>query len=358
LHLSIKPTDMQKQTSIYIPKPCHEDWNTMTPTQQGKFCSACSKQVIDFSLMSDHQILNVLSHQSGKLCGRFDAAQLQRPLLETKIQKKKSWWMALTMPLLFLFDRSEAQENKVVGDTTYIALSKQETNEVLIDKIAVNRPERPNTALTGFVSTGYLKMINVKGKVIDQNNEPVPFATLSVKGTKKAIAADADGYFSIVVEKVSSDVILTASAVGLETIDQKINLLQDSTTIVMMRMDRALAGDVVVTVGGISACRRIKAIDTLHSTAKKFFGTAMLKLYPNPVVNNGIIHLQIKTAGNYQMQLLDNQSRLMQAEEINSEANNATTQIQLASNITAGIYYLRLIDEQTKKQYTEKLLIL
>ena len=48
---------MQKQTSIYIPKPCHEDWNTMTPTQQGKFCSACSKEVIDFSLMSDNQIL-------------------------------------------------------------------------------------------------------------------------------------------------------------------------------------------------------------------------------------------------------------------------------------------------------------
>ena len=53
MHLINKSTDMQKQTSLYIPKPCHEDWNKMTPTQQGKFCSSCSKQVIDFSLMSD-----------------------------------------------------------------------------------------------------------------------------------------------------------------------------------------------------------------------------------------------------------------------------------------------------------------
>ena len=80
---------MQKQTALYIPKPCHEDWNKMTPTERGKFCSACSKHVIDFSLMSDTQILNILSNQSGKVCGRFDAAQLERPLVETKIKKKE-----------------------------------------------------------------------------------------------------------------------------------------------------------------------------------------------------------------------------------------------------------------------------
>ena len=81
---------MQKQTTLYIPKPCHENWDKMTPTQQGKFCSSCNKQVVDFSLMSDNQILNFLSHQSGKLCGRFDTQQLERPLVETKI-KKKNW---------------------------------------------------------------------------------------------------------------------------------------------------------------------------------------------------------------------------------------------------------------------------
>ena len=57
------------------------------------------------------------------------------------------------------------------------------------------------------------------------------------------------------------------------------------------------------------------------------------------------------------MQLLDNQSRLMQTEEINADTKNAITQIQLQSNIASGMYYLRLINEQTKKQYTEKLII-
>lgn len=329
---------MQKQTSIYIPKPCHEDWNKMTAIQQGKFCSACSKQVIDFSLMSDNQVLNVISNQSGKLCGRFDADQLQRQLVQTKIKKKKSWWMALTMPLLFLFDKSEAQKISNKADTI---IEVQERNDLIVGKLVYNP----------------IKQITIKGKVVDENNNPVPFATIKQKETENAIVADADGNFSIIIEKSNTDIILTSSAIGLETTEQKINFSQDSITIVMITMNRALTGDIVVIAGGLSSCQRVKTIDTLQSSAKKFFRTAMFKLYPNPVVNNGIIHLQTKNAGNYQMQLLDNQSRLMQTEDIIVDANDATTQIQLQSNIVSGIYYVRLINEQTKKQDTEKLII-
>jgi carboxypeptidase-like protein len=332
---------MQKQTSIYIPQPCHEDWNKMTLTQQGKFCSACNKQVVDFSLMSDNQILNFLSNQPGKLCGRFDAEQLQRPLVETKIKKKKSWWMALTMPLLFLFDKSEAQQ-VYINDDSIINVKATKNSLLRI----VNDLEYYPT-----------KDISIKGKVIDENNQPVPFATITEKGKKNAVAANADGYFSIVIEKNNSEVTLTVSAVGLETTDQEINFSQDSTMIVMMRMNNVLAGDVVVTVGRMRACSRVKTIDTIQSTAKKLFGTAMFKFYPNPVVNNGIINLKIKNLGNYQMQLLNNQSQLIQTDEIKIDSKDATTQIQLQSNIASGIYYLRLINEQTKRSYTGKLIV-
>ena len=104
---------MQKQTNVYIPNPCHEDWNKMTPAQHGKFCSACSKQVVDFSLMSDNQILKYLSGQSGKVCGRFDAQQLERPLFETKIKTKKSWWMAAFMPLFLI--NNKYHDNNIIA---------------------------------------------------------------------------------------------------------------------------------------------------------------------------------------------------------------------------------------------------
>jgi hypothetical protein len=345
---------MQKQTSIYIPKPCHQDWSKMTPTQKGKFCSACNKQVVDFSLMSDNQVLNFLSHQQGKLCGRFDAEQLQRPLIETKIKKKKSWWMALIMPLLFLFDKSEAQKNKTTGDTVYsMSGSTKNLPELLKNKMAINEPGK-FTGTMGMIAPITTKQITITGKIVDENNEPLVGATVNQKGTRHATFTDTAGNFIINISGNTDAVTIVASFIGYEPVEKKIEKNQ-SNTYIQMKMHAVTMGDVVV-VGYTVRPKPVKSIDTVKTAVKKLFGS-MYKIYPNPVTNGSLINLQIKNAGHYQMQLLDNQSRLVQAEEVNIDGNNSTTSIQLPSNIAAGIYYLRLIDEQKKKSYTEKLVI-
>jgi len=66
---------------IQINKPCHEDWSKMTAEAQGKFCNVCEKSVVDFSGMSDAEILYYFSKpKSEKVCGRFNVEQLERPL--------------------------------------------------------------------------------------------------------------------------------------------------------------------------------------------------------------------------------------------------------------------------------------
>jgi hypothetical protein len=68
--------------NIKIEKPCHEDWSKMTSEAQGKFCNACEKSVVDFSMMSDAQILHYFSQpKTQKVCGRFNADQLDRALV-------------------------------------------------------------------------------------------------------------------------------------------------------------------------------------------------------------------------------------------------------------------------------------
>lgn len=68
---------MNKYYSFRIPSPCHEDWNLMTPTEKGRYCNACAKTVIDFTVMSRNEISNFLEDNKGKkLCGHVRKSQL------------------------------------------------------------------------------------------------------------------------------------------------------------------------------------------------------------------------------------------------------------------------------------------
>ncbi|MDQ0594690.1 TonB-dependent SusC/RagA subfamily outer membrane receptor [Chryseobacterium ginsenosidimutans] len=65
---------------ITIPKPCHENWEAMTPEEKGRFCSVCSKTVRDFTIASDDEIINAFSHPTENICGNFYESQLNRNL--------------------------------------------------------------------------------------------------------------------------------------------------------------------------------------------------------------------------------------------------------------------------------------
>lgn len=66
---------------IQIKNPCDAKWQEMTPTETGKYCSACEKVVVDFSKMNDLQIKEYFTeYASQKTCGRFLTSQIDRPL--------------------------------------------------------------------------------------------------------------------------------------------------------------------------------------------------------------------------------------------------------------------------------------
>jgi hypothetical protein len=62
---------------ISIKKPCHENWDAMTPNEQGAFCGKCIKTVVDFSNKSLDEIKAFFAgKQDEKVCGRFEKTQL------------------------------------------------------------------------------------------------------------------------------------------------------------------------------------------------------------------------------------------------------------------------------------------
>jgi hypothetical protein len=66
-----------KAFTLSIAKPCHEDWDAMSPEKNGKFCASCSKVVVDFTSMSQELIEAYFKNSKGNLCGKFKKSQLE-----------------------------------------------------------------------------------------------------------------------------------------------------------------------------------------------------------------------------------------------------------------------------------------
>ncbi|MDX6181414.1 energy transducer TonB [Flavobacterium sp. Fl-77] len=134
---------MERKFKLAIPEPCSEDWNQMTPTENGRFCASCVKTVVDFSAMLPAEVQQFfIQNQNQTICGRFKASQLdtisiQIPIrvLHTQTQYHKMFLLALFIAMgTTLFSCADKDGNKnsidkieIVGDT---AQSEDESEAV------------------------------------------------------------------------------------------------------------------------------------------------------------------------------------------------------------------------------------
>jgi len=87
---------------ISIAKPCHEQWDGMTATERGAFCQSCQTEVIDFSTMTDREVVEYLSkNKTG--CGRFRNDQLNTKLSIPSVENGMFKWRALLLGILSFF---------------------------------------------------------------------------------------------------------------------------------------------------------------------------------------------------------------------------------------------------------------
>ncbi len=74
--------------TIKIPKPCNENWAEMTPTERGRYCKVCQKEVYDFTKMSNFELVKRID-RGESVCGRFKKSQLE---VELDSLKDVSTW--------------------------------------------------------------------------------------------------------------------------------------------------------------------------------------------------------------------------------------------------------------------------
>ncbi len=66
---------------LNLDKPCDKDWDDMTSKEKGRFCTQCTKTVVDFTTMTDAEILAFFKkNKEQEVCGRMSPYQLSNPL--------------------------------------------------------------------------------------------------------------------------------------------------------------------------------------------------------------------------------------------------------------------------------------
>lgn len=448
------------QLSIHIPTPCHENWDAMTPQQQGRFCQSCAKTVVDFTNMTDSEVLNYFAKASGNTCGRFMANQLQRPLQSIKQEKRKAWWIAAMMPLLLLFKKAEAQKK----DSTENVIKINEAVSGFVDIVVIGAysyreptdywqvpddgsgpvpgtpkyTKKPNIAKLTVTRRKGDSRFTVSGKVIsNQSNMPLAFASVTIKGSKTGTITDMDGHFTLQGNTIENNAMLNISSVGYDETDvylQMKDTITEETPVaysvkghvvdaktgngiagasivlknsnrgvstdekgfftfdnirlsaqlfvsmvgyqntvvnipgnnpdssvslgtIIMKQDENLLGDIVIVGGYTSVCKKPKKIDTIPAIIRKVFKQDVFKTYPNPAPRGSFVNIEVKRVGTYQIQLFNTNGSLVAAKSFEAENNTMQAPFEIPANLTAGMYYIKLVDAKKKKEYTDKIVI-
>lgn len=99
---------------------------------------------------------------------------------------------------------------------------------------------------TASVSTAVQEIIDIKGKVVDINGNPIPGVSIMVKGTKKSTLTNGEGIFAIAA---AQNEILVFSMIGFTS--QEIGISTGSDIVVTLRESTTELAQVVVTALGI-----------------------------------------------------------------------------------------------------------
>jgi TonB-dependent SusC/RagA subfamily outer membrane receptor len=139
---------------LHINEPCSQNWNEMTATEKGKFCSSCQKTVFDFTSATDNEIIKHIEAMKGEMfCGNFELEQLDRWIEENNIKTKNPFIYKYVLSLLLL----SASQNVLAQDTTK---AKQENilQTQKIDSSTIPSTQNLNTSKSDCVG------IQVKGQ--------------------------------------------------------------------------------------------------------------------------------------------------------------------------------------------------
>lgn len=356
---------------IKITEPCHEDWNKMSPAERGRFCGACQKQVVDFSTMTDAEVVRHLQQATASICARAGNDQLNRVFrpIPSRQSVASKYWFAFLAGMSLFFGRAEAQAKK----------PKQPKHHPLV------RPDE-RRRFPGLVTMGAIATIRsvgqswtLTGTVVDEDNQPIPFASVLLGSQGQGNAADSTGRFIIEMDSRPDSLKVSVSCAGYEQRDLVVypeeNGIVDMGEILLKQKllkevvvmgispencRKTVGLTAVVTSGATLVSYRTTIFQRVKTTVKEWVTGSEVKVLPNPISRSTRFNVQLapKTMGEYTVQLTDMNGRIVGGRKltIHSPVQIESFDGQIFSS--AGVYVVSLISHETGKVVSNRLMVL
>lgn len=195
-----------------LPKPkyCGQNWLDMKPTERGRLCGQCQKNIIDFSKKSWTDIIRIQRENNNSVCGMYSDKQL------------KYWGQEIP--------RSNIA-TKIATTTLLIGISTISVNG---QTEKINDTTSSKTIIRGFVT----------GKTENGAIDTLFASNIHLKNTNFGTTANLNGYYELDISDIKDTIkedILVFSMIGYEDFEVSINAISNNFNFNVQLKEAALA---------------------------------------------------------------------------------------------------------------------
>lgn len=210
---------------------CSQKWEDMEPVSGGRYCQGCQKEVLDFTHLSNQEILDYFEQKSKvKTCGHFSEEQLKQ--LNKSLQPPRTSLQPSlsTLVLGTLLTASSCQTSKTINHSN----CKDHKSHYEIVHKSIDKKDTTNAEIVGTV--------------VSEDNEPLPDVFIQIGETNIGAVSDLDGEFKLVVPiDLRQAKVLTTNYVGFERLQINLDEVTDKKIKITLVDDpNLLTGEVVV----------------------------------------------------------------------------------------------------------------
>jgi hypothetical protein len=200
-----------KNLKLSIPEPCSQNWNYMTSAEVGRHCDNCEKTVIDFSTFTDRELVEFFKKATGKICGRLNQYQVDRPMPVTEQSRHSHFHRA------------------IFGTALVAGIAASADGQIHTQSVTPVQVPIPSTP-TGQVKMGEIKIPakeqhTIHGVVRDsKTKQPLVSAEVFVEKIDSVVYTDSNGVFTLSIPDslIGKKIKVLFSASGYATVEREI----------------------------------------------------------------------------------------------------------------------------------------